>query len=397
MVKVPALEVFLIFLRLGLISFGGPVAHLGYFQAEFVTRRRWLSQSQYADLVALCQFLPGPASSQVGMGLGFLRAGGGGLLAAWLGFTLPSACLMLGFALGLSRLPHVGGGWLSGLKVAALAVVAQAVASLWRTLIVGPLETWLALGTAALLLAFPTLVWLQVAALLLCGAVGWRWLGRAGQVVAASANEPASLPPALISRRAGFAALFLCAVLLLGLPLLAALSPALAVAEVFTRAGALVFGGGHVVLPLLEAGSVPRWLSHDTFVAGYGAVQAVPGPLFTFAAFVGAAGTTGLNPALGALIATVSVFLPAALLLIGVWPFWTRLLARSGARSALRGLNAGVVGLLLSALYNPVFTSAALSGRHLALAFVAYAALGVGRVPPWLVVVGCALVGSLLL
>ena len=386
------LEVFLVFLRLGLTSFGGPVAHLGYFQAEFVARRGWLSAGAYADLVALCQFLPGPASSQVGMGLGLLRAGGWGMLAAWLGFTLPSALLMLAFALGLAQLPTLESGWLDGLKVAALAVVAQAVAGLWRSLIAGPTQTWLALGTAALLVAFPGLAALQVLALLICGGVGWRSLNGANGVDAAALTLPVS-----ISRRAGLLSLSLCGALLLGLPLLAGLNPSLAVADVFTRAGALVFGGGHVVLPLLEAGSVPRWLPHEAFVAGYGAVQAVPGPLFSFAAFLGAAGQTELSPALGALVATLGIFLPAALLLLGAWPFWTNWLARPGARGAMRGLNAGVVGLLLAALYNPVFTSAALSGRHVALALIAYAALSVGKVPPWLVVLACAGLGWALL
>ncbi|WP_293912803.1 chromate efflux transporter [Deinococcus sp.] len=382
----PAFEVFTAFLRLGLSSFGGPVAHLGYFRTEFVSRRAWLTDTAYADLVALCQVLPGPASSQVGMGLGLLRAGGWGLLAAWLGFTLPSAALMLAFALGLTQIGSMSGGWLTGLKVAALAVVAQALIGMWRSLITGPLHAALALGTAAVLLAVPGWAAVQVGALLLCALLGWRLLESSGT----AAPLPIHVP-----RRVGVAALLSIGGLLALLPLLAGLHPALALADAFTRAGALVFGGGHVVLPLLEAATSPRWLSHDTFMAGYGAAQAVPGPLFTFASFLGAAGSSGLSPVLGALIATVSIFLPAALILVGVLPFWTALMLRPGARGALDGLNAGVVGLLLAAFYSPVLTSVAVRGsaRPVALALLAYAALSLGRVAPWLVVVGCALVG----
>jgi chromate transporter len=386
----PTLEVFTAFLRLGLSSFGGPVAHLGYFRTEFVERRAWLTDTAYADLVALCQVLPGPASSQVGMGLGLLRAGGWGLVAAWLGFTLPSAALMLAFALGLQSVGNMSGGWLVGLKVAALAVVAQALLGMWRSLITGPVHTALALGTAAVLLAAPGWAAVQVLALLLCALLGWRALDAVGT----AAPLPIHVP-----RRVGVAALLTIGGLLALLPLLSGLHPALALADAFTRAGALVFGGGHVVLPLLEAATSPRWLSHDTFMAGYGAAQAVPGPLFTFASFLGAAGSSGLNPVLGAVIATVSIFLPAALILVGVLPFWATLMVRPGARGALSGLNAGVVGLLLAAFYSPVLTSVAFGGsaRPVALALVAYAALSLGRVAPWLVVVGCALVGWLAL
>ena len=391
----PALEVFTAFLRLGLSSFGGPVAHLGYFRTEFVERRAWLSDTAYADLVALCQVLPGPASSQVGMGLGLLRAGGWGMLAAWLGFTLPSAALMLAFALGLAQIGPMSGGWLMGLKVAALAVVAQALIGMWRTLITGPVHAALALGAAALLimvglLAAPGWAAVQVGVLLLCALIGWRLLDSAGT----AAPLPIHVP-----RRVGVAALLTIGGLLALLPLLSGLHPALALADAFTRAGALVFGGGHVVLPLLEAATSPRWLPHDTFMAGYGAAQAVPGPLFTFASFLGAAGSTELSPVLGALIATVSIFLPAALILVGVLPFWAALMVRPGARGALSGLNAGVVGLLLAAFYSPVLTSVVVGGsaRPVELALVAYAALSLGRAAPWLVVVGCALVGWLAL
>ncbi|WP_291428938.1 chromate efflux transporter [Deinococcus sp.] len=372
------LEVFLVFLRLGLTSFGGPVAHLGYFRAEFVTRRAWLGEAAYADLVALAGFLPGPASSQVGLSVGLLRAGWLGLLAAWAGFTLPSAALMTALALG-TRLGDPGqSGWLTGLKVAAVAVVAQAVAGLWASLVTGRVRAGLALGTAAALLLWPG-AGAQVLALLVCAGVGWRWLS--GQVGAGGA----ALTAVPVSRRAGSALLLLAGALLLALPLLAALGPGWAILDATYRAGALVFGGGHVVLPLLE-GRFANALPPGTFTAGYGAANAMPGPLFTFATFLGAA-AHGLA---GALIATLGIFLPGALLMVGALPHWAALAARPAARAALAGLNAGVVGLLLAALYNPVFTSAVRGPRDLALAVLAYAALTVLRWPAWAVVLACA-------
>ncbi|WP_407569834.1 chromate efflux transporter [Deinococcus altitudinis] len=390
-------ELFLVFLRLGLTSFGGPVAHLGYFRAELVERRGWMTDAAYADLVALCQVLPGPASSQVGMGVGLLRAGGWGLVAAWLGFTLPSALLMFAFALGLHRLGQLEhAGWLSGLKVAALAVVAQAVGGMARTLTPDAPRLTLAALVAALVLVFPA-SWVQPLALLLAGVLGWRWL-RAPEL--SGGPEELRVP---VSRRAGAAALAACLGLLLALPVLAALSGRadLHLLSLFTRAGALVFGGGHVVLPLLQAGLVPGLLDTGTFVAGYGAVQAMPGPLFTFASYLGAAARSGLNPGYAALVATVGIFLPATLLVTGALPFWTSLRLHPGSRSALAGLNAGVVGLLLAALYTPVFTSAVQSGRTgavaLALALAAYVALSAWKLPPWAVVLACTGVGSVVL
>ena len=392
-------ELFWVFLRLGLTSFGGPVAHLGYFRAELVEKRGWMTDAAYADLVALCQVLPGPASSQVGMGVGLLRAGGWGLVAAWLGFTLPSAGLMFAFAFALNRLGNLdGAGWLAGLKVAALAVVAQAVSGMARTLTPDAPRLTLAALVAALILVFPY-SWVQPLALLLAGLLGWRWLKAPDPDLAVSDTLRAP-----VSRRAGAALLLFTLGLLLALPLLAAASGRadLHLLGVFTRAGALVFGGGHVVLPLLQAGLVPEFLDAGTFVAGYGAVQAMPGPLFTFASFLGAAASTGpnltgLNPGYGALVATVGIFLPAALLVAGVLPFWNSLRLRPGSQSALAGLNAGVVGLLLAALYTPVFTSAVQSGARggteLALAFAAYVALAAWRLPPWAVVLACAGVG----
>lgn len=383
-----ALEVFLAFLRLGLTSFGGPVAHLGYFRQEFVERRGWLSERAYADLVALAQFLPGPASSQVGMALGLLRAGAPGLLAAWLGFTTPSALLLAAFALGVARLESgAAAGWLTGLKIAAVAVVAQAVAGMWGSLVGSSrMRAALALGTAALLVLQPTAE-AQIGALLLCALLGWRFLPGAG--------AEASLPPVPVSRRVGAALLTLCGVLLLTLPLLAEWGPGWALLATTFRAGALVFGGGHVVLPLLESGVVPTLVSPSTFLAGYGAANAVPGPLFTFATYLGAA-QTALPAWAGAAVATLGIFLAGGLLMVGALPFWAVLAARPAARSALMGLNAGMVGLLLAALYHPVFTAGVQEPRHLALALLAYAALTAGRWPAWAVVGVCAAAGAVL-
>lgn len=396
------LEVFTVFLRLGLTSFGGPVAHLGFFRSEFVERRRWLTEAAYADVVALAQFLPGPASSQVGLTVGLLRGGWGGALAAWLAFTGPSALLMAAFALGLARVGDVSGaGWLAGLKVAAVAVVAQAVAGMWGSLVAGPdagsasgrLRAALALGVAALLVVVPGPL-AQVGALLACALAGWRWLPAAPRMV--GAQTVGALPPVPVSRRTGAALLGLFGALLVLLPALSLQGPGWGIVDATFRAGALVFGGGHVVLPLLEAGFVPHFLPHETFVAGYGAANAVPGPLFTFASYLGAAQHT-LPAGVGALLATLGVFLPGALLMLGALPFWAGLASNPAARSAMAGLNAGVVGLLLAALYSPVFTAAVTSGLHLALALLAYAALTAARVPAWAVVAGCALIGQVLL
>lgn len=389
--QVPLSTLFLTFLRLGLTSFGGPVAHLGYYRAEFVERKKWLSDEGYADTVALAQFLPGPASSQVGFATGFMLGGWPGALAAWTGFTLPSVLIMVGFAglvTGLGDLGHAG--WLAGLKVAAVAVVAQAVAGMWASLVnadgtPGRLKAVLALGTAAGLLLWPG-AWAQVLALVLCGLIGWRFLPTSTSGKTAGLN-------AQISRRGGAVLLAAFAALLLGLPLLRPLGAEFALMDTVYRAGALVFGGGHVVLPLLQAGFVPGFLSADTFIAGYGMANAVPGPLFTFASYLGAA-QTRINPVLGATLATVMIFLPGLLLMIGALPFWAALSGRPDTRRALAGLNAGVVGLLLAALYDPVFTSGIHGPRHLALALVAYAALTAGKVPAWAVVAGCAVVGA---
>lgn len=383
---------FLIFLRLGLTSFGGPIAHLGYFRQEFVTRRRWLSERSYAELVALCQFLPGPASSQVGIALGLSQAGYRGAAAAWAGFTLPSAIALILFALGLAHyggaLPH---GALHGLKVVAVAVVAQAVWGMARNLCRGVLRVALMLIAAGVVLLQPS-AWAQVGVMVVAGVTGLLLFKPE------NSNEPDALPIA-ISRRTGALWLMLFLLLLVALPLLAAwaLNPTLALVDAFYRTGALVFGGGHVVLPLLQAEVVPsQWVSNDVFLAGYGATQAVPGPLFTFAAFLGASMTHAPSGWLGGVIALLAIFAPSFLLIFGALPFWANLRKSPRTQAALAGVNAAVVGLLLAALYQPVWTSAIFNGYDAALALLALIALMVWKLPPWLVVIGCGVLGGLL-
>ncbi|PWE43921.1 chromate transporter [Pseudomonas prosekii] len=384
-----AWSVFLIFLRLGLTSFGGPVAHLGYFHNEFVIRRRWLTERGYADLVALCQFLPGPASSQVGIALGLSRAGYGGALAAWMGFTLPSATMMILLALGLSHYgTAVAPGALHGLKVVAVAVVAQAVWSMAKTLCADLLRVTLMAIAACVALLAPS-VWTQVGVIVVAGLAGLLLF-----------NPPQSTRhdalPINISRRAGALWLTLFVLLLAGLPLLTKLLPnqSLALVDSFYRSGALVFGGGHVVLPLLQAEVVPTgWVSNEAFLAGYGAAQAMPGPLFSFAAFLGA--SMNLTPSgwAGGLICLLAIFAPAFLLVLGALPFWERLRSNVRAQAALVGVNAAVVGLLLAAFYQPVWTSAIVKPQDFGLALVALIALMFWKLPPWLVVVASGVAG----
>ncbi|NCC27251.1 MAG: chromate efflux transporter [Gammaproteobacteria bacterium] len=372
-------EVFRAFLKLGLTSFGGPIAHLGYFRDELVLRRRWLSEAAYADLVALCQFLPGPASSQVGFALGYLRAGPAGALLAWAAFTLPSAALLLAFAFGADAFGGpIGQDVIHGLKLVAVAIVAQAVWGMARTLAPDRERATIALGAVLIVVFVPT-AFGQIAAIVAGAVGGTLWCRRVDQ-------RAAGHLPVSISRRAGM--LFL--LLLLGLPAIAALSslPGVALFEVFYWAGALVFGGGHVVLPLLETRLVePGWVSADAFLAGYGAAQAVPGPLFTFAAYLGAIVEPGSNGILGAAIALLGIFLPGMLLLMGVLPFWDGLRHYDGARAAMAGTNAAVVGILGSALYHPVWTSAVASLSDFAVALTAFILLTAWKAPPWLVVV----------
>lgn len=383
-------EVFRVFLKLGLTSFGGPIAHLGYFRDALVVRRRWLDEKAYADLVALCQFLPGPASSQVGFALGFLRAGPMGAAAAWAAFTLPSALLLFAFALFAGALDNpLGVGLLHGLKIVAVAVVAQAVWGMARSLCPDRERAGIALA-ALVLVTFAASAFAQIAAILSGALLGW-WLcrekaGEAGRTVAFG-----------LSKRAGIICLSLFALLLFGLPLTAQMAQGLAVFDTFYRAGALVFGGGHVVLPLLEAGVVePGWVSQDAFLAGYGAAQAVPGPLFTFAAYLGAVLDMPPTGAVGAAIALVAIFLPGFLLLMGVAPFWDRFRQFDAARAAMMGTNAAVVGILAAALYDPLWTTAILAPADFALAAVGFLLLTVWKAPPWVVVALCALAGMAL-
>jgi chromate transporter len=376
-------EVLRVFLRLGLTSFGGPVAHLGYFRAEFVERRRWLDEPAYADIVALCQFLPGPASSQVGISIGILRAGLPGALAAWLGFTGPSALAMILFGYGVEAFGSLSdSAWLHGLKIVAVAVVAQAVWGMAKNLSPDRERATIAVGAAVTVLAIPSAPG-QIGAIAAGGLIGWLFLRGA-----AAPRQEATL--ALhVPRAWSVAAIAIFFALLAGLPVLAALVPShtIALFDSFYRSGALVFGGGHVVLPLLQAEVVPPgWATNDTFLAGYGAAQAVPGPLFTFAAYLGTVMEPGPNGWAGGLICLAAIFLPSFLLLIGVLPFWEALRRRSAVQSALRGINAAVVGLLLAALYKPVWTSAILAPADFAIGIAAFLLLALWAVPPWLVV-----------
>ena len=391
--KTGVLEVFFVFLRLGLTSFGGPIAHIGYFRDEFVSRRQWLSEQSYADLVALCQFLPGPASSQVGLALGLSRAGYSGALAAWMGFTLPSASALMLLAAGITGFADgaVSSGLLTGLKVVAVAVVAQAVWGMARNLCPDTSRITLMVIATCLVLLLPS-VYAQVGVILAAGVVGLFMF----KPVINDVTDDWQVP---VSRGAGAFWLCLFFVLLFALPLLLQLFPSqpLALIDSFYRAGSLVFGGGHVVLPLLQAEVVPTgWVQEDIFLAGYGAAQAVPGPLFTFAAYLGASMTQAPGAWLGGMICLLAIFTPSFLLIAGALPFWQQLRASARMQSALMGINAGVVGLLLAALYDPVWTSAIVGPKEFAMALVALIALMAWKIPPWLVVIASALTGLLL-
>ncbi|UEP47558.1 chromate efflux transporter [Burkholderia ambifaria] len=386
-----AWPVFVAFLRLGLTSFGGPVAHLGYFRDTFVTRRGWLTERAYADLVGLCQFLPGPASSQVGMAIGLSRAGYAGMFAAWLGFTLPSALLMMLFALGVhaTGMP-VAAGALHGLRIVSVAVIAQAVWGMARTLCPDARRVTLMAIAASIALLVPA-AWLQVAVIVAAGITGLVLLPQPER----GAHDPL---PLHVSHRAGVLWLALFAALIVVLPFAARAfhSNTLAVVDAFFRTGALVFGGGHVVLPLLQAAVVaPGWVGDSAFLAGYGVAQAVPGPLFTFAAFLGASLRDAPNGWLGGTIALVSIFAPSFLLVAGSAPFWERLRRSTRMQAALAGVNAAVVGLLLAALYHPVWSDTIASPGDFAAALVAFVALVFWRVPPWAVVIASAALGWL--
>lgn len=387
------LEVFFAFLRLGLTSFGGPVAHLGYFRTEFVERRKWLDDRSYSDLVALCQFLPGPASSQVGMALGLARAGWLGSFMAWLGFTVPSAIALILFAFGVARWGGLAeSGAIQGLKIAAVAVVAQAVWGMAKSLCPDPMRAGLAISAALLTLVLPS-AWGQVGAIVACGVAGWLLLELPHQL-------PTEHRSYGVSRRAGYAALVLFGVLLVGLPIVAAgaASPLWHLVEGFYRAGALVFGGGHVVLPLLQTTVVPAGaVTNSEFLAGYGAAQAVPGPLFTFAAYLGAVMSGPVNGWAGGLLFLTVLFVPAFLLVVGALPFWDALRQRDGIQSAMGGIHAGVVGILLSALYDPVWTSAIHGRSEFGIALLAFGLLVYARASPFIVVAAAAVAGWALL
>jgi chromate transporter len=384
-----ALDVFLVSLRLGLTSFGGPIAHLGYFHDAYVLRKKWLTEEAFADLLSLCQFLPGPASSQLNMSVGMVHAGIGGAAAAWLGFTLPSAAVLTTFAFLVGSAHVLGSGWLHGIMVAAVAVVAQAVWAMASRFARDPRRASLAAAAAmaSLLLPLPFTQLIVIA----CGALlGWLLL-----------PSPAVIRgddlPVRIHRGFSIASLALFFGLLAGLPILRSLfpSPWLAVSESFYRVGALVFGGGHVVLPLLHSEVVlSGWISDAQFLSGYGAAQAVPGPLFTFAAYLGALMPSAPNGIIGALVALISIFLPSFLLLVGVLPFWAALRIRPGIQSSIGGINAVVVGLLAAALYRPVWTGTMAGVTDVCIALGAFALLVFWKLRPWMVVALAAIAGA---
>jgi chromate transporter len=384
-----AFEVFRVFLKLGVSSFGGPIAHIGYFREEFVVRRCWLDEEAFVDLVALCQFLPGPASSQVGFSIGLMRAGYAGAAAAWAGFTLPSAIVLVLFAYGAGVLSGAAGtGLLHGLKLVAVAIVAQAVWGMARTLCPDRERASIAL-LSALIILFSSSSLAQIGAILLGGILGL-WLCRGAPPMA---KGYIAMP---VSRRAGLMALTAFFVLLVGLPVLQTLqsSPGIALFDAFYRSGALVFGGGHVVLPLLrEAFVAPGWVSDDVFLAGYGAAQAIPGPLFTFAAYLGAVVKPSPHGVAGAGLGLIGIFLPGILILLGALPFWDGFRTRAEAQAVMRGVNAAVVGLLGAALYNPLWTSSVKTPGDFGVALVGFVLLSAWRAPPLLVVVVSAFAG----
>src|SRR5210317_266019 len=392
MQKLTVMQVFLAFLKLGLTSFGGPVAHLGYFRNEFVERRCVMQDAAYADLVSLCQFLPGPASSQIGIGIGITQAGLRGGIAAWVGFTLPSAIALILFAYGIAALDEsvVQTGWLHGLKVAAVAVVAQAILGMSRMLCPDWRRRSVAIFTALLTLILPGILGQMTA--IGCGMI----LGLFFLNYEASNDHTPHL--FTLSKKISVISLGLFFALLLSLPILAQKgSLALALVDSFYRSGALVFGGGHVVLPLLKAEVVnPGWINQDMFLAGYGAAQAVPGPLFTFSAYLGTAMNTAPSGWFGGFLCLLAIFLPSFLLVTGILPFWEDLRKNPRIKKALVGVNAAVVGLLLSAFYDPVWTSGILSASDFVLALLAFVMLVYWKTPPWIVVVATGVGGAII-
>lgn len=393
-----ALQLFWVFLGLGLTAFGGPIAHLGYFRDAFVVRRQWFSEKRYADLVALCQFLPGPASSQVGLAIGYARCGYRGALAAWLGFTLPSAAIMIGLGLGLAVADWSQcGGVIQGLKLVALAVVAQAIWGMAHSLCPDRPRLSLMLITTVILLLFPG-VWSQLAVIAVAGLLGWWGLkslsgdpenDKESDAINDTVTSDSKIRKS--SKVSKLAPVFIVTfALVLGvLPVILQFQAqsVLVLFDAFYRSGSLVFGGGHVVLPLLEAEVVQTgWVDKQSFLAGYGAAQALPGPLFTFAAFLGTVASIGPGGVWGGLLCLTAIFLPAFLLVLGVLPHWDRLRQHRKVQGMLHAVNAAVVGLLLAAFYQPLWESTVIQAQHFALALAAFGALMVWRVPPWLVV-----------
>jgi len=385
------LEVLKVSTRLGLTSFEGPIAHLGYFHEEYVKRRKWLDEKNYADLVALCQFLPGPASSQVGIAIGIQRAGLLGGLMAWLGFTLPSAIALMIFAWVLQGFNIQHAGWVHGLMIVAVAVVAQAVWGMASKLATGKTKSTIAVISAVCALLVPTPM-VQVLIIIVAGLIGWLFFRKN----TAQEMQPMPIP---ISKKASVIFLVLFFAFLMFLPLLRLMihNQGLAMFDSFYRAGALVFGGGHVVLPLLQQDVVPTgWVTNAQFLAGYGAAQAVPGPLFTFSSYLGFVSKPYPNGIMGSILALIAIFLPAFFLVAGALPFWNILRSRPGFQTALSGINASVVGILMAALYHPVWTSAIKSPYDFCLALIAFTLLMIWKLPPWIVVIISALGGVVL-
>ncbi|MDZ5473542.1 chromate efflux transporter [Bacillus sp. 31A1R] len=381
------LEILLVSTRLGLTSFGGPVAHLGYFHTEYIRRRKWMDEKSYADLVALCQFLPGPASSQVGIGIGVMRAGVLGGIVSFIGFTLPSVIALILFALLLQGFDVGTAGWIHGLKVVAVAVVAHAILGMAQNLTPDLKRKAIALFALVVTLLWQT-AYSQVSVILLSALIGYFIYRDQKETTDAKINFPVSKLFATICLVLFFALLFL-------LPILREVTSLswVAMFDSFYRSGSLVFGGGHVVLPLLEREFVPTgWLSEEAFLAGYGATQAVPGPLFTFAAYLG----TVINGWQGGLLATFAIFLPAFLLILGTLPFWDALRRNPKIKAALMGVNAAVVGILVSAFYQPIWTSSILAPIDFAFAAILFSMLVYWKLPPWVVVVTGAVGGALI-
>lgn len=393
-------DIFLTFFRLGFVCFGGPIAHLGYFQEEFVRRRKWMTDAAYAELVALCQFMPGPASSQVGYAIGLMRGGWWGGALAWIGFTAPSAVIMIAFAYGVGADPSAStAGWMMGLKIAAAAVVAHAVWNMAKKLCPTLIHVAIAILVAIPLAIAPSAMG-QITALVISGLIGLALFSKTvqGPAHAEDALQEAEmhLPISQTASRICLVLFFILLGAFIFLPTVLS-EPAANMFAAFYRAGALVFGGGHVVLPLLEAAMVPTYLNHNDFLAGYGAAQALPGPLFAFSSYCGAYGPAPFNGWVGGLVMLIAIYLPSWLLVAGMLPIWNGIRTNRRLRAALAGANAGVVGLLAAAFYNPVLISSIHNYLGLGLAIVFFFALQWGKVPSWAVVIAAALAGWWLL